>query len=127
MTNFKTATTPSLADEKFTLETGCPLADPGIYKRLVERLIYRGFTKSDIAHATQQLSQFLQVPFQQYWDVAMHLLSLKYVNPTGSNEHNVDSTIKVVSGDVKNDEYVVTAIDFDHSLWYIKSGDEKWT
>ncbi|KAL0427911.1 UNVERIFIED_CONTAM: Retrovirus-related Pol polyprotein from transposon RE1 [Sesamum latifolium] len=33
-----------------------------------------GFTRPDICHAAQQLSQFMQSPCKQHWDAALHLL-----------------------------------------------------
>lgn len=37
-------------------------------------MLYLNFPRPDINHEVQQLSQFLQQPRQQYWDVADHLL-----------------------------------------------------
>ncbi|KAK4433295.1 hypothetical protein Salat_1091800 [Sesamum alatum] len=57
--------------------------------------------------------------------------ALRFVNPAKSkrnDEYEYDYAKKViVTGDVKNDEYVIMAIDSSNTLWYIKSGDEKWT
>ncbi|KAK4404508.1 hypothetical protein Sango_0819400 [Sesamum angolense] len=45
-----------------------------LYRRLVGHLLYLKFTRPDISHATKQLSQFLQFPYQQHWDAATHLV-----------------------------------------------------
>ncbi|KAL0287698.1 UNVERIFIED_CONTAM: Retrovirus-related Pol polyprotein from transposon RE2 [Sesamum calycinum] len=80
MTNARVATTPLPTGVKFTQEAGKPLPNAEVYRRLIGRLFYLGFTRPDISHATQQLSQFLQAPCQQHWDAALHLL--RYLNGT---------------------------------------------
>ncbi|KAL0336107.1 UNVERIFIED_CONTAM: Retrovirus-related Pol polyprotein from transposon RE2 [Sesamum radiatum] len=80
MTNSRVATTPLPTGVKFTQEAGKPLPNAEVYRRLIGRLLYLGFTRPDISHATQQLSQFLQAPCQQHWDAALHLL--RYLNGT---------------------------------------------
>ncbi|KAK4396920.1 Retrovirus-related Pol polyprotein from transposon RE2 [Sesamum angolense] len=80
MTNARAATTPLPTGVKFTQEAGNPLPNAEVYRRLIGRLLYLGFTRPDISHATQQLSQFLQAPCQQHWDAALHLL--RYLNGT---------------------------------------------
>ena len=37
-------------------------------------MLYLGFTRPDITHATQQLSQFLHEPHQCHWNAAIHVL-----------------------------------------------------
>ncbi|KAL0341716.1 UNVERIFIED_CONTAM: Retrovirus-related Pol polyprotein from transposon RE2 [Sesamum calycinum] len=76
----KTTTTPLPAGIKFTTQSDNVLPHPAVYRRLVGRLLYLNFTRLDIAHATQQLSQFLQTPCQQHWDAAVHLV--KYLKGT---------------------------------------------
>ncbi|KAL0339650.1 UNVERIFIED_CONTAM: hypothetical protein Sradi_4481800 [Sesamum radiatum] len=48
--------------------------DPKVYRRLVGRFFYLGFTRPDISHGAQQLSQFVQAPCQQHLDDALHLV-----------------------------------------------------
>lgn len=50
------------------------LSEPNKYKRLIGRLLYLNFTRSDITYAVQQLSQFVGSPCQQQWDAAIHVL-----------------------------------------------------
>ncbi|KAK6135797.1 hypothetical protein DH2020_030492 [Rehmannia glutinosa] len=54
---------------------------------------------------------------------------LQYVNPSKPKQNDEYKYAKkvVVSTGVKNDEYVVMAIDDGNKLSYIKSGDQKWT
>ncbi|KAL0463357.1 UNVERIFIED_CONTAM: Retrovirus-related Pol polyprotein from transposon RE2 [Sesamum latifolium] len=52
------------AGVKLTLDCGNLLSDPSRYRRLVGRILYLSFTKPDMSHAAQQLSQFLQRPCQ---------------------------------------------------------------
>ncbi|KAL0359522.1 UNVERIFIED_CONTAM: hypothetical protein Sangu_0801600 [Sesamum angustifolium] len=62
--------TPSPTGLKFSAH----VRDPEVYRRLVGRLLYLGFTRPDISHGAQQLSQFVQAPCQQHLDDALHLV-----------------------------------------------------
>ncbi|KAL0444074.1 UNVERIFIED_CONTAM: hypothetical protein Slati_2130100 [Sesamum latifolium] len=73
-------TTPLPIGVKFTLEAGNALPNAEAYRRHIGRLLYLGFTRPDISHATKQLSQFLQAPCKQHWDAA--LLLLEYLKGT---------------------------------------------
>ncbi|PIN12284.1 hypothetical protein CDL12_15105 [Handroanthus impetiginosus] len=54
--------------------------------------------------------------------------TLQYVNPSKHKQNDEYKYAKKVTvSTVKNDEYVVMAIDYSNKLWYIKSGDKKWT
>ncbi|KAL0412552.1 UNVERIFIED_CONTAM: Retrovirus-related Pol polyprotein from transposon RE2 [Sesamum radiatum] len=44
------------------------------YRRLVGRLLYLGFTRPDISHAVQQLSQYLTRPCDAHWQAAIHVV-----------------------------------------------------
>ncbi|KAL0349647.1 UNVERIFIED_CONTAM: hypothetical protein Sradi_4113900 [Sesamum radiatum] len=55
----KSATTPLPIGIKFSTETGRVLPNPKSYRSLIGRVLYLGFTHTDIAHAAQQLSQFM--------------------------------------------------------------------
>ncbi|KAL0359810.1 UNVERIFIED_CONTAM: Retrovirus-related Pol polyprotein from transposon TNT 1-94 [Sesamum angustifolium] len=67
-------TTPVPPGIKFSQDAGSRLSSPELYRRLVGHLLYLKFTRPDISHATRQLSQFLQFPYQQHWDAATHLV-----------------------------------------------------
>ncbi|KAL0433957.1 UNVERIFIED_CONTAM: Retrovirus-related Pol polyprotein from transposon RE1 [Sesamum latifolium] len=74
MAQAKAASTPLPTGIKFSADTGDLLSNPEAYRRLIGRILYLGFTRPDISHAAQQLSQFLQHPCRQHWDAAHHLL-----------------------------------------------------
>ncbi|KAL0360948.1 UNVERIFIED_CONTAM: Retrovirus-related Pol polyprotein from transposon RE2 [Sesamum radiatum] len=57
-----------------TMDSECLLHHPDRYCRLVDRLLYLGFTRPDISFVVQQLSQYLQHPRSTHWDAAMHVL-----------------------------------------------------
>ncbi|KAL0463264.1 UNVERIFIED_CONTAM: Retrovirus-related Pol polyprotein from transposon RE2 [Sesamum latifolium] len=58
---------------KLTSDCGSLLTDPSKYRGLVGRILYLSFTRPDVSHAAQQLSQYLQHPCQLHWDAAVHL------------------------------------------------------
>ncbi|KAL0412866.1 UNVERIFIED_CONTAM: Retrovirus-related Pol polyprotein from transposon TNT 1-94 [Sesamum radiatum] len=74
MSQAKSTTTPLPAGIKFTTEAEQVISNPESYRRLIGRFLYLGFTRPDISHAAQQLSQFMQHPCKQHWDAAHHLL-----------------------------------------------------
>ncbi|KAL2228368.1 UNVERIFIED_CONTAM: hypothetical protein Sindi_1816500 [Sesamum indicum] len=51
-----------------------PLPNPNSYRRLVGHLLYLGFTRPDISHSVQQLSQFLTNPCDSHWRAALHVV-----------------------------------------------------
>ncbi|KAL0461146.1 UNVERIFIED_CONTAM: Retrovirus-related Pol polyprotein from transposon RE1 [Sesamum latifolium] len=70
----KSPTSPLPQGVKFSTDVHSPLLDPEPYRRLVGRLLYLGLTRSDIAHAVQQLSQFLHHPCDTHWYAALHIV-----------------------------------------------------
>ncbi|KAL0383556.1 UNVERIFIED_CONTAM: hypothetical protein Scaly_0642900 [Sesamum calycinum] len=64
------ANTPLPTGLKFSAH----VRDPEVYRRLVGRFLYLGFTRPDISHGAQQLSQFVQALCQQHLDDALHLV-----------------------------------------------------
>ncbi|KAL0456584.1 UNVERIFIED_CONTAM: Retrovirus-related Pol polyprotein from transposon RE2 [Sesamum latifolium] len=66
--------TPLPVGVKLTIDAGGVLQDPSQYRRLIGRVLYLGYTRLDISHATQQLSQFIQCPCQQHWKAVVHLV-----------------------------------------------------
>ncbi|KAJ8755191.1 hypothetical protein K2173_018989 [Erythroxylum novogranatense] len=55
-------------------DDGPKLEDPYLYRKLVGRLLYLGYTIPDLAHATQQLSQYVHDPRQLHLRNALHVL-----------------------------------------------------
>lgn len=80
MTEAKTRNTLLPVGIKFTTASEHTLPQPAAYRRLIGMLLYLGFTRPDISHATQQLSQFLQTPCKKHWDVALHVV--RYLKST---------------------------------------------
>ncbi|KAL0401838.1 UNVERIFIED_CONTAM: Retrovirus-related Pol polyprotein from transposon RE1 [Sesamum latifolium] len=48
--------------------------NPDSYRRLVGRLLYLGFTRPDLSHSVQQLSQFLNRLCEAHWTAALHVV-----------------------------------------------------
>ncbi|KAL0436991.1 UNVERIFIED_CONTAM: Retrovirus-related Pol polyprotein from transposon RE1 [Sesamum radiatum] len=80
LSNAKAATTPLPPGIKFSTTAENQLLNPESYRRLIGRLLYLSFSRPDISHATQQLSQYMQTPCQQHWNAALHLV--KYLKGT---------------------------------------------
>ncbi|KAL2228363.1 UNVERIFIED_CONTAM: Retrovirus-related Pol polyprotein from transposon RE1, partial [Sesamum indicum] len=80
LTQCKATNTPLPTGLQVKAASGQQLSNPEPYRRLLGRLLYLGFTKPDICHATQQLSQFMQSPCQDHWEAALHLI--KYLKGT---------------------------------------------
>ncbi|KAL0434903.1 UNVERIFIED_CONTAM: Retrovirus-related Pol polyprotein from transposon RE2, partial [Sesamum radiatum] len=70
----KSVATPLPQGIKLCSDSDSLLSDPEPYRRLVGRLLYLGFTRSDISYGVQQLSQFLFHPCGGHWIAALHLV-----------------------------------------------------
>ncbi|KAL0411950.1 UNVERIFIED_CONTAM: Retrovirus-related Pol polyprotein from transposon RE2 [Sesamum latifolium] len=70
----KAVSTPFPPGLKLTTNCGAQLQHPDAYRRLVGRLLYLGFTRPDISHSVQQLSQFLSHPCEAHWSAALHVV-----------------------------------------------------
>ncbi|KAL2232732.1 UNVERIFIED_CONTAM: Retrovirus-related Pol polyprotein from transposon RE2 [Sesamum indicum] len=74
MLDAKSVTTPFPAGLKLCSDTGARLQAPDSYRRLVGRLLYLSFTRPDISHSVQQLSQYLNHPCDIHWNAALHVV-----------------------------------------------------
>ncbi|KAL0461877.1 UNVERIFIED_CONTAM: Retrovirus-related Pol polyprotein from transposon RE2 [Sesamum latifolium] len=72
---------------KLSSDSGGMLPNPDSYKRLVGRLLYLGFTCSDISHSIQQLSQYLTRPYDSHWQAALHVI--RYLKGCSSKDLGV--------------------------------------
>ncbi|KAL2240118.1 UNVERIFIED_CONTAM: Retrovirus-related Pol polyprotein from transposon RE2 [Sesamum indicum] len=74
MMSAKSASTPLPFGLKLSGDCGALLPQPDQYRRLIGRLLYLGFTRPDISHSVQQLSQFLNHPCVAHWKAALHVV-----------------------------------------------------
>ncbi|KAL2243673.1 UNVERIFIED_CONTAM: Retrovirus-related Pol polyprotein from transposon RE2 [Sesamum indicum] len=70
----KSVATPFPAGLKLASDTGALLQTPDSYRRLVGRLLYLSFTRPNISHSVQQLSQYLNHPCDAHWNTALHVV-----------------------------------------------------
>ncbi|KAL0431357.1 UNVERIFIED_CONTAM: Copia protein [Sesamum radiatum] len=80
--NARPTSTPFPLGLKLSEDCGALLADQGKYRRLVGRLLYLCFTRPDISHSVQQLSQFLSRPCDVHWKAAIHVVRYLKGSPT---------------------------------------------
>ncbi|KAL2238072.1 uncharacterized protein LOC110012186 [Sesamum indicum] len=70
----KAISTPLPSGLKLCSDAGTLLQTPDSFRRLVGRLLYLSFTRPDISHAVQQLSQYLNHPCDVHWNAALHVV-----------------------------------------------------
>lgn len=73
MTNCKPVTTPADTKSKLSVNSGTPISDPTLYRRLAGALQYLTFSRPDIAYAVQQICLFMHAPREP------HLTALKRI------------------------------------------------
>ncbi|XP_035542712.1 uncharacterized mitochondrial protein AtMg00810-like [Juglans regia] len=78
----KPAKLPMDQNLKFSKDSGFPLPDPSIYRRLVGRLLYLTITRPNISYSVQVLSQFMSQPTNAHLHVAHKVL--KYLKGNSS-------------------------------------------
>ncbi|KAL0401193.1 UNVERIFIED_CONTAM: F-box protein SKIP23 [Sesamum latifolium] len=95
----------------------------GAYFSLAERTVYR------VQLPESKKPCFWLVKIERTEDEVCKAYTLQYMNPAKAKKNYEHKCVKkvVVSGGVKNDEYAIMAVDDVNKLWYIKSGDKKWT
>ncbi|KAL0313121.1 UNVERIFIED_CONTAM: putative mitochondrial protein [Sesamum radiatum] len=72
--NAKVVSTPLPLGLKLSMDSGDLLPTPDQYRRLIDRLLYLGFTRPNISHSVQQLSQYLTKPRDVYWKAAIYVV-----------------------------------------------------
>ncbi|KAL2227014.1 UNVERIFIED_CONTAM: Retrovirus-related Pol polyprotein from transposon RE2 [Sesamum indicum] len=88
--NAKSAITPLPPGIKLQTDSSDHFADPERYRRLIGRLLYLCFTRPNISHSVQQLSQFMQASSQSHWTAALHLVHyLKGCSGLGLFSHHL--------------------------------------
>ncbi|KAL0448171.1 UNVERIFIED_CONTAM: Retrovirus-related Pol polyprotein from transposon RE2 [Sesamum latifolium] len=70
----KSVSTPFPQGLKLSTDCGAKLEHPDAYRRLVGRMLYLSFTRPDISHYVQQLSQFLNHPCVDHWTASLHVV-----------------------------------------------------
>lgn len=69
----KSSHIPMEQRHKLSKETGIPLREPTMYRRLIGRLIYLTTTSSNITYSVQVLNQFLECPSDLHMKAAFKL------------------------------------------------------
>ena len=74
ITNKKTVSTPLEYNAKLKPLDGEPLSDATHYRQLVGSLIYLTITHSDISHAVDMVSKFMDAPHSIHYDAVLRIL-----------------------------------------------------
>ena len=80
MLDCKPVDTPMDLNVKLVPSQGELLRNPGRYRRLVGKLNYFTITRPDISFPVSVVSQFLQSPYDNHWDVVVRIL--RYIKGT---------------------------------------------
>ncbi|XP_019177874.1 PREDICTED: uncharacterized protein LOC109173072 [Ipomoea nil] len=91
----KPANTPFTTGLRLTNLEGDLLDNPGIYRRLVGKLLYLTNTRPDISYAVQQLSQFVDKPRHTHLTAAHRVLRYLKGSPGNGLFYSSNSDIKV--------------------------------
>ena len=69
------------SNQKLTRDQGELFSNPERYRRLVGKLIYLTITRSDLSYPVGVLSQFMQNPHIDHWNVVIRILRYVKGNP----------------------------------------------
>ena len=72
--------TPMELNSKISSDSGTPMDDPSVFRRIVGSLLYLTMTWPDISHAVHTVSQFVSNPHKPHLAVALRIL--RYVKGT---------------------------------------------
>ncbi|KAL8097015.1 hypothetical protein AgCh_030193 [Apium graveolens] len=75
LTDNKTVETPLEMNARYSSSDGLPLADPTLYRTIVDSLVYLTVTRPDIAHDVHIVSQFVTFPTIVHWAAVLRILS----------------------------------------------------
>ncbi|KAL0408278.1 UNVERIFIED_CONTAM: Retrovirus-related Pol polyprotein from transposon RE1 [Sesamum radiatum] len=98
--NARPTSTPFPLGLKLSEDCGALLADQGKYRRLVGRLLYLCFTRPDISHSVQQLSQFLSRPCDVHWKAAVHVVRYLKGSPTKVSRSTAEAEYRTIAATV---------------------------
>ena len=84
MLDCKPVNTPMDPNVELVPGQGDPLRGPRLYRQLVGRLNYPTITRPDISFPVSVVSQFLQSPCDNHWDVVIRIL--RYIKRTLGHE-----------------------------------------
>lgn len=84
-----------IKDHKLYKDDSLKLEDPYAYRRLVGRLLYLGYTRPNIAYATQQLSQYVHDPKHHHWMNALCVLRYLKGRPSLGLYFSTDNNMKL--------------------------------
>ncbi|XP_016199009.1 uncharacterized protein LOC107639969 [Arachis ipaensis] len=91
----KPASTPMHYSAALSKNLGTKLSDSLWYRKLVGRLLYLTNTRPDISYAVGCLSQFLDCPTDQHFQVGLHVLRYLKGDPSSSLFFAKDNNLKL--------------------------------
>nr|KYP34889.1 hypothetical protein KK1_044100 [Cajanus cajan] len=74
MTDCRPIDSPMDPNQKLMTDQGEPFREPERYRRLVWKLIYLTITRPDLSFAVGVVSQFMQAPHIDHWNVVLRIL-----------------------------------------------------
>jgi Reverse transcriptase (RNA-dependent DNA polymerase) len=80
MDDAKPCKTPFAKGDPFSIFDGTPIADPHLYRSIVEALQYTTITRPNISYAVNKASQFMHSPTDEHWHGVKRIL--RYLKDT---------------------------------------------
>ncbi|XP_019057758.1 PREDICTED: uncharacterized protein LOC109116562 [Tarenaya hassleriana] len=91
----KPRASPMDTKEKIQSDSGEPLSNPTLYRKLVGKLIYLSVTRPDISFTVQRLSQFMSDPRTAHLEAGFRLLRYIKSAPAQGLLYRSDTTIRL--------------------------------